>query len=70
MRKTSIPANEDLEIGAGAIMPTTRTPDVLRVDEKNLRDHAVVNVTGILVTSNHRAMPSSCQPVPLPDFRR
>lgn len=29
-------------------------PDVLRVDEKNLPEHAVINVTGIIFTSNHR----------------
>jgi hypothetical protein len=28
---------------------------VLRVDEKNLREHAVVNVTGIIITSNHKS---------------
>lgn len=28
-------------------------PDVLRVDEKNLREHAVMNVTGIIITTNH-----------------
>ena len=29
-------------------------PDVLRVDEKNLREHDVVNVCGIIMTTNHR----------------
>jgi hypothetical protein len=29
-------------------------PDVLRVDEKNLREHAVPNVTGIIITTNHK----------------
>lgn len=28
-------------------------PDVLRVDEKNLREHAVMNVCGMVITSNH-----------------
>lgn len=28
-------------------------PDVLRCDEKNLREHSVMNVTGVIVTSNH-----------------
>ncbi len=28
-------------------------PDVLRCDEKNLREHAVVNVCGVIITSNH-----------------
>ena len=28
-------------------------PDVLRCDEKNLREHAVLNVCGVIVTSNH-----------------
>jgi hypothetical protein len=27
---------------------------VLRVDEKNLREHAVVNVCGVVITSNHK----------------
>lgn len=34
---------------------TAAPPDVLRVDEKNLREHAVVNVTGIIITSNHKS---------------
>jgi Bifunctional DNA primase/polymerase, N-terminal/Primase C terminal 2 (PriCT-2) len=29
-------------------------PDVLRCDEKNLREHAVLNVTAPIITSNHR----------------
>lgn len=29
-------------------------PDVLRVDEKNLREHAVLNCTGVVITTNHR----------------
>jgi hypothetical protein len=29
-------------------------PDVLRVDEKNLREHAVPNVVGIVITTNYR----------------
>src|SRR5205814_3802730 len=29
-------------------------PDVLRVDEKNIREYAVWNVTGVIITSNHR----------------
>ena len=33
---------------------TAAPPDVLRVDEKNLREYAVWNVTGVVVTSNHR----------------
>ncbi|MHB1814159.1 MAG: primase-helicase family protein [Steroidobacteraceae bacterium] len=28
-------------------------PDVVRCDEKNLREHSVFNVTGVLVTTNH-----------------
>ena len=28
-------------------------PDVLRCDEKNLREYSVMNVTGVIVTSNH-----------------
>jgi Family of unknown function (DUF5906) len=28
-------------------------PDVLRVDEKHLREHAVVNVTSVIITTNH-----------------
>jgi hypothetical protein len=30
-------------------------PDVLRVDEKNLKEHYVVNVTGVIVTTNHKS---------------
>ena len=30
-------------------------PDVLQVDEKNLREHSVFNVTGIIYTTNNKA---------------
>lgn len=33
---------------------TAAPPDVLRVDEKNLREYAVFNVTGVAVTTNHK----------------
>jgi hypothetical protein len=33
---------------------TAAPPDVLRVDEKNLREHAVLNVTGVIITSNYK----------------
>lgn len=33
---------------------TAAPPDVLRCDEKNLREHAVMNVTGVIITSNHK----------------
>lgn len=29
-------------------------PDVIRVDEKHLREHAVFNVMGVVITTNHR----------------
>lgn len=29
-------------------------PDVLRVDEKNLREHYVANVCGLIITTNHK----------------
>jgi hypothetical protein len=29
-------------------------PDVLRCDEKHLREHSVLNVTGVIITSNHK----------------
>lgn len=29
-------------------------PDVVRVDEKNLREHYVVNVCGVIITTNHK----------------
>ena len=34
---------------------TAAPPDVLRCDEKNLREHAVFNVTGVILTSNHKS---------------
>jgi hypothetical protein len=34
---------------------TAAPPDVLRVDEKNLREHTAVNVTGVIITSNHKS---------------
>lgn len=30
-------------------------PDVLRVDEKNLREHYVVNIMGVVLTTNHKS---------------
>lgn len=33
---------------------TAAPPDVLRVDEKNLREHAVPNVCGVVITTNHK----------------
>jgi hypothetical protein len=34
---------------------TAAPPDVLRCDEKNLREHYVFNVTGVIITTNHKA---------------
>jgi Family of unknown function (DUF5906) len=34
---------------------TAAPPDVLRVDEKNLREHSVINCCGVVITSNHKA---------------
>jgi hypothetical protein len=33
---------------------TAAPPDVLRVDEKYLREHQVVNVCGVIITTNHK----------------
>ena len=33
---------------------TAAPPDVLRVDEKNLREYAVLNVCGVIITTNHK----------------
>lgn len=33
---------------------TAAPPDVIRCDEKNLREHAVLNVCGVIITSNHK----------------
>jgi Family of unknown function (DUF5906) len=33
---------------------TAAPPDVLRVDEKNLREYAVLNCVGIIITTNHK----------------
>ena len=33
---------------------TAAPPDVLRVDEKNLREYSVLNVCGVIITSNHK----------------
>ncbi len=30
-------------------------PDVLRVDEKHLREYSVLNVTGVIITTNHKS---------------
>jgi hypothetical protein len=34
---------------------TAAPPDVLRCDEKHIREHAVLNVCGVIITSNHKA---------------
>jgi Primase C terminal 2 (PriCT-2)/Family of unknown function (DUF5906) len=34
---------------------TAAPPDVLRCDEKNLREHYVLNVCGVIITTNHKA---------------
>ena len=39
----------------GSKVITAAPPDVLRVDEKNLREHYVVNVCGVVITTNHKA---------------
>jgi Family of unknown function (DUF5906) len=36
-------------------MYTAAPPDVLRVDEKNLREHSVFNCMGVVITSNYKA---------------
>jgi hypothetical protein len=33
---------------------TAAPPDVLRVDEKHLREHSVFNVCGVILTTNHK----------------
>jgi hypothetical protein len=34
---------------------TAAPPDVLRVDEKNLREYSVMNVCGVIITTNHKS---------------
>jgi len=34
---------------------TATPPDVLRVDEKNLREYSVLNCCGVIITTNHKA---------------
>jgi hypothetical protein len=34
---------------------TASPPDVLRVDEKNLREHSIFNCCGVIITTNHKA---------------
>jgi hypothetical protein len=34
---------------------TAAPPDVLRVDEKHLREHSVLNCCGVIITTNHKA---------------
>ena len=33
---------------------TAAPPDVLRVDEKNLREHSILNCCGVIITTNHK----------------
>jgi hypothetical protein len=37
-------------------------PDVLRVDEKNLREHSVFNFCGVVLTANHKITASTSRP--------
>jgi hypothetical protein len=41
---------------------TAAPPDVLRVDEKNLREHYVFNVLGFILTTNHKLTVFICRP--------
>jgi Family of unknown function (DUF5906) len=34
---------------------TAAPPDVLRVDEKHLREHSIFNVCGVVITTNHKS---------------
>lgn len=34
---------------------TAAPPDVLRCDEKHIREHAVMNVCGVIITTNHKS---------------
>jgi hypothetical protein len=34
---------------------TTAPPDVLRVDEKHVREFSILNCTGVIITTNHKA---------------
>jgi hypothetical protein len=34
---------------------TAAPPDVLRIDEKHLREHSIFNVCGVIITTNHKA---------------
>ena len=34
---------------------TAAPPDVLRVDEKNLREYSILNCCGVIITTNHKA---------------
>jgi hypothetical protein len=34
---------------------TAAPPDVLRVDEKHLREHSILNCAGVVITTNHKA---------------
>ena len=34
---------------------TAAPPDVLRVDEKNLREYSIINCCGVIITTNHKA---------------
>jgi hypothetical protein len=33
---------------------TAAPPDVLRVDEKRIREHSIINVCGVIITTNHK----------------
>lgn len=33
---------------------TAAPPDVLRVDEKNMREHSIFNIVGLIITTNHK----------------
>ena len=33
---------------------TASPPDTLRIDEKNLREYAILNCCGVIITTNHK----------------
>ena len=41
---------------------TAAPPDVLRVDEKHLREYSVFNVCGVIITTNHKTTASTWRP--------
>jgi hypothetical protein len=55
-REAAVARRAGVEIASENKISQPREPidDVLRVDEKNIREYSVPNVSGVIITTNHK----------------